>query len=183
MQRSISVGEWMVDPRRGKLYEFYQLKRTDNSWEAAQASIFDLKTNKLRPEGWTSTDAAGLPIFPAVVRYDELHKGMVDHAMRVTVRRSRRAYIHPATHFASKLADENLPRMGERLRLKADYPLDGFSPPVQAILKGLKKYGMFVADNGLEWSISVTPDPRIKPMHEELRKIKGSAFEVVESPK
>lgn len=173
----------VVDPLKGMLYEFYQLKRTDTGWEAAQASIFDLKTNKLRPEGWTSTDAAGLPIFPAVVRYDELQKGMVDHAMRVTVRRSRRAYIHPATHFASKLTDENLPRMGERLRLKADYPLDSFSPRVQAILKGLKKYGMFVADNGLEWSISVTPDPRIKPMHEELRKIKGSAFEVVEAPK
>jgi hypothetical protein len=173
----------VVDPLGGMLYEFYRLKRTDNGWEAAQASIFDLKSNKLRPEGWTSSDAAGLPIFPAVVRYDELQKKMVEHAMRVTVRRSRRAYVHPATHFASKLTDENLPRMGERLRLKADYPLDGFSPPVQSILKGLKKYGMFVADNGLEWSISVTPDPRIRPMHEELRKIKGSAFEVVEALK
>ena len=173
----------VVDPVGGMLYEFYQAKKTARGWQASQASVFDLKSNKLRPAGWTSTDAAGLPIFPAVVRYDELQRGMVEHAMRVTVRRSRRAYVSPATHFASRWNDPNLPRMGERLRLKADYPIDGFSPNVQAVLKGLKKYGMFVADNGLEWCISVTPDPRIPPMHEELRRIKGSAFEVVEEPK
>jgi len=102
--------------------------------------------------------------------------------MRVTVRRSRRAYVHPATHFASKLNDPNLPRMGERLRLRADFDVSPFSPPVQAILKGLKKYGMFVADNGIDWAISVTPDPRIPVMHEELRKIKGADFEVVIAP-
>ncbi len=172
----------VVDPTRGILYEFFQALRTDRGWQAAQASVFDLRSNKLRPDGWTSSDAAGLPIFPAVVRYDELKRGMVGHAMRVTVRRSRRAYVAPATHFASRLTDPNLPRMGERIRLKADYPLRGFSPNTQAILKGLKKYGMFVADNGLEWCISVAPDPRIVPMHEELRRIKGSAFEVVQPP-
>lgn len=173
----------VVDPKGGMLYEFFLMLRTDRGWQAAQASAFDLKSNKLRPDGWTSADAAGLPIFPAVVRYDELKRGMVRHAMRVTARRTRRAYVHPATHYASRLEDPNLPRMGERIRLKADYPLRGFSPNVQAILKGLKKYGMFVADNGLEWSISVAPDPRIPAMHEELRRIKGSAFEVVEEPK
>lgn len=173
----------VVDPVNHMLYEFYQALRTDAGWQAAQSSVFDLTSNQLRPDGWTSTDAAGLPIFPAVVRYDELQRGMVEHAMRVTVRRSRRAYVHPATHFASRLTDPNLPRMGERIRLRRDYPLEGFSPNVQAILKGLKKYGMFVADNGLDWDISVAPDPRIPPMHEELRRIKGSAFEVVESPK
>jgi len=173
----------IVDPVRGMLYEFYQARKTDAGWQAAQASVFDLKSNKLRPDGWTSADAAGLPIFPAVVRYDELKRGMVEHAMRVTVQRTRRAYVYPATHYASRLTDPNLPRMGERIRLKRDYPIDGFSPNVQAILKGLKKYGMFVADNGLDWDISVAPDPRIQPMHEELRRIKGSAFEVVESPK
>jgi hypothetical protein len=141
-----------------------------------------LKNNKLRPDGWTSADAAGLPIFPAVVRYDELQRGMVEHAMRVTVVRTRRAYISPATHFASRLTDENLPRMGERIRLKADFDISGFSPEVQAILKGLKKYGMFVADNGIDWAISVSPDERIPVLHEELRKIKGSAFEVVTAP-
>jgi hypothetical protein len=172
----------VVDPVNRMLYEFYQARKTDRGWVAAQASAFDLKSNKLRPDGWTSTDAAGLPIFPAVVRFDELQRGMVEHAMRVTVRRSRRAYVYPATHFASRLTDDNLPRMGERLRLKRDYDISGFSPPVQAILKGLKKYGMFVADNGLDWAISVAPDERIGSLHEELRKIKGSAFEVVQKP-
>lgn len=173
----------VVDPVQGKLYEFYATQKTDSGWKAMQASIFDLKSNRLRPDGWTSSDAAGLPIFPAIVRYDELQRGEVEHAMRVTVRRSRRAYVAPATHYASRLTDENLPRMGERLRLKADYDIRGFSPQVQAILKGLKKYGMFVADNGIEWAISVAPDERIPVLHDELRKVKGSAFEVVEAPK
>jgi len=172
----------VVDPVNRLLYEFYQAKKTDAGWVAAQASIFDLKSNKLRPDGWTSADAAGLPIFPAVVRYDEIQRGMVEHAMRVTVRRTRRAYVAPATHYASRLTDENLPRMGERIRLKQDFDIAPFSPPVQAILKGLKKYGMFVADNGMDWGISVTPDERIPAMHEELRRIKGSAFEVVRRP-
>jgi hypothetical protein len=165
------------------LYEFYQLKLTGRGWQAAQASIFDLKSNRLRPDGWTSTDAAGLPIFPAVVRYDELQRGLVEHAMRVTVVKTRRAYVSPATHFASRRVDENLPRMGERLRLRADFDVSGFSPAVQAILKGLKKYGMFVADNGLDWDISTAPDPRIPLLHEELRRVKGSDFEVVVPPR
>jgi len=173
----------IVDPINLLLFELYQARKTDDDWVAAQTSIFNLKSNKLRPDGWTSTDAAGLPIFPAIVRYDELQRGMVDHAMRVTVRRSRRAYVAPATHFASRLTDPNLPRMGERLRLKADFDISSFSPPVQAILKGLKKYGMLVADNGIDWAISVAPDERIPVFHDELRRIKGSSFEVVERPK
>jgi hypothetical protein len=172
----------VVDPVNRKLYEFGELKKTKAGWQAAGAAIFDLKSNKLRPAGWTSTDAAGLPIFPAVVRYDELKRGLVDHAMRVTVRRTRRAYVYPATHFASRLNDANLPRMGERIRLKPDFDVSKFSPEVQAILKGLKKYGMMVADNGIEWAISVAPDPRIPVLHDELRKIKGSDFEVVTPP-
>jgi hypothetical protein len=173
----------VVDPVAGKLYEFYQARKTDQGWVAAQSSLFDLRSNKLRPDGWTSADAAGLPIFPAVVRYDEIERGMVEHAMRVTVRRTRRAYVAPATHYASRLTDKNLPRMGERLRLKQDFDVSGFSRPVQAILKGLQKYGMFVADNGIDWAISVAPDERIPVLHEELRKIKGSAFEVVTRPR
>jgi len=172
----------VVDPVNGKLYEFFTFGKTFDGWAAGQASIFDLKSNKLRPDGWTSADAAGLPIFPAVVRYDEIERGIVEHAMRVTVRRSRRAYVHPATHYASRLTDKNLPRMGERLRLRADFDIHKFSPPVQAILKGLKKYGMLVADNGIDWAISVAPDPRIPVLHEELRKIRGSDFEVVVAP-
>jgi len=158
------------------------LRKTDNGWQASQSSIFDLKSNRMRPDEWTSTDAAGLPVFPAVVRYDELQRGLVEHAMRVTVVKTRRAYVYPATHFASKHTDENMPRMGERIRLRQDFDISGFSPHVQAILKGLKKYGMYVADNGIDWAISVAPDPRIKPMAEELRKIKGSDFEVVTPP-
>ena len=172
----------VVDPTNRMLYEFGELKKTNNGWQAACAAIFDLKSNKLRPDSWTSTDAAGLPLFPATVRYDELERGMVDHAMRVTIRKTRRAYVYPATHFASKLTDDNLPRMGERIRLKKDFDVSGFSPEVQAILKGLKKYGMLVADNGIEWAISVAPDPRIPVLHEELRKINGSDFEVVVPP-
>jgi hypothetical protein len=102
--------------------------------------------------------------------------------MRVTVKKSRRGYVHPATHFASRLTSENLPRMGERLRLKQDFDISGFSPEVQAILKGLKRYGMFVADNGIDWAISIAPDERIGKLHDELRRIKGSAFEVVQKP-
>src|SRR5262249_48581711 len=106
----------VVDPTHRMLYEFYQLKKTDSGWQAAQSSVFDLKTNKMRPEEWTSSDAAGLPVFPAVVRYDELKRGLVEHAMRVTVVKTRHAYVYPARHYASPRTDEDLPRMGERLR-------------------------------------------------------------------
>jgi hypothetical protein len=169
----------VVDPVNRMLYEFYQGRKTDGAWQASCEATFDLKTNKLRPDGWTSADAAGLPIFPAVVRYDECERGMVEHAMRFTVRRTRRAYVYPATHYASRLTDETLPRMGERFRLRQDFDVSGFSPHARAILKGLKKYGMFVADNGLDWRLSVAPDARIKGL-DELRKVKGSDFEVVQ---
>ncbi len=172
----------VVDPTNRMLYEFYQLKKTDNGWQAACEATFDLKSNKLRPDGWTSSDAAGLPIFPSIVRYDEIERGMVEHAMRVTVVKTRRAYVYPATHFASRLTDENLPRMGERLRLKKDVDISKFTPEVQAILKGLKKYGMLVADNGIDWAISCAPDPRIPVLHDQLRKLKGSDFEVIVPP-
>jgi hypothetical protein len=172
----------VVDPTNRKLFEFYQLRKTDKGWTASGAAIFDLKSNKMRPDGWTSTDAAGLPIFPAVVRFDELERGIVEHPMRVSVVKTRRAYVYPATHYASRLTDENLPRMGERFRLRKDFDIAGFSPEVQAILKGLKKYGMYVADNGIDWAISVAPDRRISNFAEEFRKIKGGDFEVVEAP-
>jgi hypothetical protein len=172
----------VVDPVNRMLYEFFAARKTNAGWQAAQASVFDLKTNALRPDGWTSADAAGLPIFPAVVRYDELKRGKIEHAMRVTVRKTRRAYVAPATHFASRHENEDYPRMGERIRLRGDFDVSGFSPEVRTILNGLKQYGMFVADNGIEWAISVAPDPRIGVLHEELRRVKGSAFEVVVAP-
>ncbi len=170
----------VVDPTNRMLYEFYQMRKTDSGWIASGAAIFNMKSNTLRPDGWTSADAAGLPIFPATVRYDEIKRGMVEHAMRMGVQRTRRAYVYPATHYASRDFDLNLPRMGERLRLKKNFDISGFSAAAQAILKGLKKYGVFVADNGLDWTISVAPDSRIPLLHEEFSRIKGSAFEVVE---
>ena len=118
----------VVDPVNRMLYEFFAARKTDDGWQAAQASVFDLKTNDLRPDGWTSADAAGLPIFPAVVRYDELQRGRIEHAMRVTVRKTRRAFVAPATHFASRHENEDYPRMGERIRLKADFDVSGSRP-------------------------------------------------------
>lgn len=172
----------VVDPTNRMLYEFGALKKTDAGWQAGCEATFDLKSNKLRPETWTSSDAAGLPIFPSIIRYDELKRGSIDHAMRVTVRRTRRAYVYPATHFASRLTDENLPRMGERIRLKKDFDTSKFTGEVKIILEGLKKYGMLVADNGIEWAISCAPDARIPVLHAELRKVKGSDFEVIVPP-
>jgi hypothetical protein len=168
----------VVDPHRHRLYELFVARRTDAGWQADQVSTFDLQSNKLRPKGWTSADAAGLPIFPAVVRFDECERGMVEHAMRVTARKTRRAFVYPATHFASRHKDVNLPRMGERLRLRANYDISSFSPHAQAVLKGLKKYGMIVADNGISWNLSVAPDKRIKGL-EALTKVKGRDFEVI----
>ncbi len=170
----------VVDPVSRMLYEFYQGRTTPAGWECACAAVFDLKSNRLRPDGWTSSDAAGLPIFPAIIRYDEVERGMVGHAMRFTVRTTRRAYVYPATHFASRKTDQNYSRMGERFRLKADFDITGFSPHVRAILKGLKKYGMIVADNGGDWRLSVAPDSRIRGL-DELGRLKGSDFEVVET--
>lgn len=170
----------IVDPVNGKLYEFWQARKTDAGWEASNEATFDLRTGALRPDGWTSSDAAGLPVFPATVRFDECERGMVEHAMRFTVRRSRKAYVYPATHFASRHADEDLPRMGERLRLRKDFDTAQFPPHAKAILEGLKKYGMFVADNGQDWLLSISPDARLKGL-ETLRKVKGSDFEVVDA--
>jgi hypothetical protein len=170
----------VVDPVNGKLHEFYGTERTDDGWQALQASTWNLRTGDLRRERWTSSDAAGLPVFPAVVRYDECARGMVEHAMRFTVRRTRRAYVLPAMHWASQSRDLAHPRMGERFRLKAGFDVTGFPPHVQAILKGLKKHGMLVADNGSDWWMSIAPDRRLLGL-EALHRVKGSDFEVVET--
>jgi hypothetical protein len=172
----------VLDPTNRMLYEFYALKKTDAGWQAAGAATFDLKSNKLRPDGWTSTDAAGLPLFPAIVRFDELKRGVIDHPLRVTVPRTRKSYVYPATHHAGHTTDANYPRMGERFRLKKDFDVSRFSPNVRVILTALQRYGMIVADNGISWAVSIAPDERIPPMHDELRKIKGSDFEAIEPP-
>ncbi|AMV29131.1 hypothetical protein VT84_32350 [Gemmata sp. SH-PL17] len=172
----------VVDPTNRMLYEFYQLKKTDTGWQAACEATFDLKSNKLRPSGWTSSDAAGLPIFPAIIRHDELKRGAIEHAMRVTVARSAKSYVYPATHFASRRTEADLPRMGERIRLRKDFDASKCTAEVKVILEALKKYGMLVADNGIDWALSCAPDERIPVLHEELRKVKGSDFEVILPP-
>jgi len=169
---------FVVDALNGLLYEFYATHKTAAGWEAMQTSIFDLKSNKIRPNGWTSSDAAGLPVFPATIRYEECERGLVEHAMRVTFAKTRREYVYPATHFASRLADAKYPRMGERLRLRKDFDTSGFSKHPKAILEGMKKYGVFNADNGSNWLISVAPDSRLKNL-DELKKVHGRDFEVI----
>ncbi len=147
----------VIDPVNGKLYEFFTFGKTSAGWAAGQASIFNLRIQRASARRLDLGRCRCLPIFPAVVRFDELEAGEIRHAMRVTVRRSRRAYVHPATHFASQHDDPNLPRMGERFRLRQDFDVCGFSPAAKTILEGLKRYGMFVADNGIEWAISLPP--------------------------
>ncbi|MCA9028661.1 MAG: hypothetical protein KDA86_25875 [Planctomycetaceae bacterium] len=173
----------IIAPTERKLYEFWHMKKTPAGWQADQASIFDLSSNgPFRPDGWTSADASGMPIFPLVVRHDELQRGVIEHALRVTVSRTRQAYVYPATHYASQFSDADLPRMGERIRLRADYDSSLHSPPVQIILAAMKTYGLLVADNGIDWAVSVAADPRIPNLHSELRKIQGSDFEVIVAP-
>jgi hypothetical protein len=167
----------VVDPANGMLYEFYQMfKRT--GWEASGEATFDLKSNHLRPRTWSSSDAAGLPIFPALPRYDECERGAVEHALRFTVRKTRREFIYPARHQAGQGDSPAVPAMGQRFRLKAATDLGGFSKHALAIALALKKHGMFVADNGGDWEISVPPDKRLVGL-DSLRRLKGSDFEVV----
>jgi hypothetical protein len=173
----------VFDKDNGKLYELFSAYPVDGgkSWKAYSGAVFDLRNPKPRPKGWTSADAAGLPILPGLARYDEIGGAKkLTHALRFTVTKSRRAYVAPATHFASPHRDENLPPMGMRVRLKADYDLSRFTGSARVILEGLKTYGMIVADNGGDWYISGAPDERW--VHDELvqiRKVKGRDLEVV----
>ena len=145
-------------------------------------AIFDLNSNKQRPLGWTSADAAGLPVFPGLVRYDEaVERQEIDHALRFTCVRSRRAFVAPARHFASSHTDENLPPMGMRVRLKASVDITGYPPTAQVILRALKRYGMILADNGSDWFVSGSPDPRWNDDElNTLKRLKGHDFEVVQ---
>ncbi len=165
-----------------KLYELYSARRHGGGWEAGSGAVFNLRSNTLRPEGWTSADAAGLPIFPLLARYPEVAIGQIDHALRVTVPATQRGYIHPATHYASSSSDPSLPPMGLRLRLKADYSLAGFDGESLIILRALKRYGLIVADNGSPWYITGAPNPGWNDANlEQIKRVPGSAFEAVES--
>lgn len=163
-----------------RLYEMYAASRKGAGWEAGSGAVFNLRSNALRPDGWTSADAAGLPILPLLVRYPEVRAGRIDHALRVTVERTQRGYTHPATHFASSSSDPNLPPMGLRLRLKAGYSLKGFHGESLVVLRALKRYGLIVADNGSPWYITGAPDPRWNDEDlEQIKRVPGSAFEAV----
>jgi hypothetical protein len=163
-----------------KLYELYNTQHTPAGWEAGSGAVFNLRSNALRPNGWTSADAAGLPIFPLLVRYPEVHSGQIDHALRVTVQRTQAGFVHPATHFASSSTDPALPPMGLRLRLKASYSLAGFHGESLVVLRALKRYGLIVADNGSSWYITGAPDPRWNDGDlEQIKQVPGSAFEAV----
>jgi hypothetical protein len=171
----------VIDRDHWMLYELFSAYPEGKSWRAGSGAIFDLSSNKLRPAGWTSADAAGLPIFPGLVRYDEvMERKVISHALRFTVVHSRRAYVYPARHFASRSTDPNLPPMGMRVRLKATYDISRFPPPARVILTALKKYGMIVADNGGDWFLSGAPDPRWDDEQlSTLKQVKGRDFEVV----
>jgi hypothetical protein len=174
----------VLDRDHWMLYELFGAKPVDGgkSWTAGSGAIFNLNTNQLRHDHWTSADAAGLPILPGLVRYDEaVEQGQINHALRFTVRRSRATFISPATHYASRSFNPNLPPMGMRVRLKASFEIsDDYPPSVQAILKALKQYGMLVADNGGNWFLSGAPDPRWSDDEiQTLRRVHGSDFEVI----
>ena len=170
----------IVDSDSCRLYELSALYPTP--WSAGSGAIWSLTSNALRPRGWTSADAAGLPILPGLVRYEEVAAGHIDHAIRFTVSRSRRDYVYPARHFASSLTSKSLPPMGLRLRLRANYPVSGFPYQARVVLKALKRYGMIVADNGTSWYLTGAPDAGWDndQLH-TLGKVKGSDFRVVDT--
>jgi len=172
----------LVDKSACRLYELFALHRTESGWAAGSGATWNLRSNHVRPAGWTSADAAGLPIFPGLARYDEVARGVIDHALRFTVEHTRRASIYPARHYASSSDDPSLPPMGLRVRLKAGVDISGFPRQARIVLQALKTYGMIVADNGSNWYISGAPDPRWSndALH-TIGRITGSDFEVVDT--
>lgn len=173
----------VVDVDAWKLYELYDAHPVNGgaSWRAGSGAVFDLNSNALRPAGWTSADAAGLPIFPGLVRYDEaVEQRAIEHALRFTCPRTRKAYVAPARHYASSDTSSALPPMGMRVRLKANYDTSSFSPTVRVILRAMMRYGMLLADNGSGWYVSGAPDPRWSDEElATLARVPSSAFEVV----
>lgn len=178
----------MIDRVECRLYELWNAwppgegsNPSTDTWYAGSGAIFDLRSNDLRPDTWTSADAAGLPIYPGLARYEQVvEDGVIPHALRFTVARTQRGFIHPATHFASASDDPTLPPMGLRVRMKASYDCSALSSEVQVLCATLKKYGMLVADNGSDWFVSGAPDERFDDERlGDLKSIPGSAFEAV----
>ena len=172
----------IVDRDTCTLYELYALRRSGGGWAAGSGAIWSLGSNRLRPAGWTSADAAGLPILPGLARYEEVAAGSIDHALRFTAPRTRRAYIYPARHDASDSTDPALPPMGLRVRLEAGVDISSYPPQARVVLEALKRYGMILADNGSPWYISGAPDPRWSndDLH-SLGRLTGADFEVVDT--
>ena len=173
----------VVDDTNCVLYEmFYAFPQDDGSWEASSAAIYDLSSHDLRPVYWTSADAAGLPILPGLIRYEEIEAGRIEHAIRFTLSETRQAFIWPARHYASDLTDEMYPPMGQRFRLRADFDTSDFDPIVQIILTAMQEYGIILADNGAAMFISGAPDPRWDndTLVEEFRRITAADFEAVD---
>ena len=174
----------VVDRSRCKLYELFDAHPAagDRSWRAGSGAVWNLRSNKLRPRGWTSADAAGLPIFPGLARYEEVRKGAIKHALRITVPRTRRAFVYPATHFASSLTDAALPAMGQRVRLRRSFDVSRYPRQSRVVLTALKRYGALVADNGSAWYVSGAPS---KGWNNDdlssLSRVRGSDFEVVDT--
>jgi hypothetical protein len=173
----------LVDRTRCRLFELYALRRENGRWTAGSGATWSLRAPKLRPAGWTSADAAGLPILPLLARYQEVRRGRITHALRMTVAQSRRAFVFPARHFASSDEDPELPRMGERLRLKASVDISGLPSQARVVARAMQEYGLIVADNGSDWFVSGAPHPRWdNDQLQQLRALRGSDFEVVQAP-
>lgn len=174
----------VLDRSRCRLYELYDAHPVagGRSWRAVSGAVFDLRSNRLRHAGWTSADAAGLPILPGLARYEEVRRGAIDHALRFTVPRTRKAYVSPARHQSGTSDDPALPPMGLRLRLKAGVDLSGLGPQARIVARALQRYGGMLADNGTAWSFSGSPDPRWndEDLH-TLDRLTGSDFEVVDT--
>ncbi|HVS85828.1 MAG TPA: hypothetical protein VHD91_09360 [Gaiellaceae bacterium] len=173
----------LLDRSACKLYELYALyPKAGGGWKAGSGAVWSLRSNKLRPAGWTSADAAGLPIFPGLARWDEVKRGVIDHALRFTAPRTRAAYVYPARHEASSSNDPALPPMGLRVRLKATVNVASFPRQTRVVLRALQRYGMILADNGSPWYVSGAPDPHWSndDLH-SLGRLTGADFEVVDT--
>jgi hypothetical protein len=172
----------VLDRDAHRLYELFAARPDGRGgFTADSGAVFDLTKNGLRPAGWTSADAAGLPILPGLVRYDEVAAGEIRHALRFTARKTRRAYVAPATHWASQDTSPSLPPMGMRVRLKASFDVSSFPPQARVMLVALQRYGMFLADNGSDWFLSGAPDPRWSDEQlRTLKRLRGSDFEVIQ---
>ncbi len=175
----------LVDRDACRLYELFAAfppRAGGTRWRAGSGAVWSLRSNRLRPAGWTSADAAGLPIFPGLARYDEVRRGVIDHALRFTAPRTRSAYVYPARHFASDARDPSLPAMGIRVRLRRTVSLRRLPPQARIVARALQRYGMILADNGAPWYVSGAPDRRwVNDDLHALGRLRGRDFEVVDT--